>query len=174
MLYHLGIRESTLHLIFSQAQLTLLKRVAVHKYSVKFYRAHLHHFLSALAFIAELLIYLKWKKKSHRKEKQAFVGVWQCFPYMLSPWVRVHPVYRHILQTCTNLRGKAVGVHSPVTWKTPRKTREKTMHPRNYHIGHTFPAIFSQDISMLLILLHTMKTAGHFGGALMSLQRLQL
>lgn len=48
------------------------------------------------------------------------------------------------------------------------------MHPRNYHIGHTFPAIFSQDISMLLILLHTMKTAGHFGGALMSLQRLQL
>lgn len=126
---------------------------------MKFYRAHLHHFLSALAFIAKLLIYLKWKKKSQRKEKQAFVGVWQCFPYMLSPWVRVHPVYWHILQTCTNLWGKAVGVHSPVTWKTPRETREKTIHPRNYHIGHTFPALFSQDISMLLIFLHSMKTA---------------
>ena len=60
------------------------------------------------------------------------------------------------------------------------------MHPSNYHTGHSFPAVFSQDISMLLILLHTTKTAyvlesnslvldsGHSGGALRSLQRLQL
>lgn len=46
-----------------QTQLTLLKRVSVHTYSMKFYRAHLHHFLSALPFITKLLIYLKWKKK---------------------------------------------------------------------------------------------------------------
>lgn len=47
-----------------QTQLTLLKRVSVHTYSMKFYRAHLHHFLSALPFITKLLIYLKWKKKN--------------------------------------------------------------------------------------------------------------
>lgn len=103
------------------------------------------------------------------------------FPMSQGPsCVLTHP------QTCTNLWGKAVGVHSPVTWKTSRETREKTMHPRSCHIGHSFPAIFSQDISMLLILLHAKKTAyvlesnflvldsGHFGRALMSLQRLQL
>jgi len=62
--------EKLLSTYFFQTQLTLLKRVSVHKYSVKFYRAHLHHFLSALAFIAKLLIYLKWKKKNHHTEKK--------------------------------------------------------------------------------------------------------
>lgn len=61
--------------------------------SVKFYRAHLHHFLSALALIAKLLIYLKWKKESRRKEKQASVGAGQCFPNVLSPCVRVRLVH---------------------------------------------------------------------------------
>lgn len=82
------------------------------------------------------------KKKSHRKEKQAFAGVWQRFPYMLSPWVRVHPVHRHILQACTNLWGKAVSEHSPVTWKAPRETKGNSRHPRKNHAGHNFPAFF--------------------------------
>lgn len=114
--------------------------------SVKFYRAHLHHFLSALALIAKLLIYLKWKKESRRKEKQASVGVGQCFPNVLSPCVRVRLVHWHIPQTCSNLWGRAVGVHSPSRGNT-RGTRENTTHPSNYPIGDTSPAILFPRIS---------------------------
>lgn len=154
--------------------------------SVKFYRAHLHHFLSALALIAKLLIYLKWKKESRRKEKQASVGAGQCFPNVLSPCVRVRLVHWRIPQTCSNLWGRAVGVHSLSRGNTRGNQGENHAPQQLPYRRHVPSDFFSQDISMLLILLHILKTAyvlessslvldsGHSGGALMALQRLQL
>lgn len=65
---------------------------------------------------------------------------------MLSPWVRVHPVHWHILQTCSDSWGKAMGVHS--TGRHPEKT-EGSSGSRSCHRRHSSPGIFSQDISVL-------------------------
>lgn len=79
------------------------------------------------------------EKKITQKRKPRFIGWWQHFPYVLSPWVRVHPVYRHILPTCMDLWGKAVGAHSLGTWKTPGESRGKTRHPKHCCIRYVFP-----------------------------------
>lgn len=123
-----------------------------------------------------LLLFKVGGKNSHSKENQAFIGAWQGFPSMLCPWVRVHPAHWHILQACSNLWGKAMGVHS--TGRHPEKT-ERKVHPRSCQRRHSSPGICSQDISVLAapFALHCEKCGGAgrqlFGAGWRSSERLQ-
>lgn len=84
------------------------------------------------------------------------------------------------------LVGQSRRCAQPVTWKHPGNQGEHHAPQQLPYRRHVPGNSFSQDISMLLILLHVLKTAyvlessslvldsGHSGGALMALQRLQL
>lgn len=81
---------------------------------------------------------------------------------MLSPWVRGHPVYWHILQACTNLWAKleVSTAQTHESMKDPKRNQRENFasqeQPYRTHLPNYF---YSQDFSTLLILLHAMKTA---------------
>lgn len=134
--------------LFFQTQLTPSpEQSLVYKCSGKFCRAHLHHFLSALAFIAKLLIYLKWKNIITQQRKPSICRSMATFSIHAFPMSQgpscalTHPA------DLLRLVGQSHGCAQHR--ETPRENRGKTLHPRSCHRTHCSPGIFSQDISVL-------------------------